>query len=33
MAASRRLLADSLDEAKAARLVEEGIKDLSDKLH
>ncbi len=33
MAASRRLLADNLDEAKAARLVEEGIKDLSDKLH
>ncbi len=33
IAASRRLLADNLDEARAARLVDEAIKDLPDKLH
>ncbi len=33
MAASRRLLAENLDEEKAARLVDEAIKDLSDRLH
>ena len=33
MAASRRLLADNLDEAKAAGLVDDAIKDLSEKLH
>ena len=33
MAASRRLLADNLDEARAARLVDEAIKDLPDQLH
>lgn len=33
VAASARLLADNLDEEKAARLVDEAIKDLSDKLH
>ena len=33
VAASARLLADNLDEAKAARLVDDTIKDLSDKLH
>ncbi len=33
LAASRRLLRDNLDEARAARLVDEAIKDLPDKLH
>jgi F-type H+-transporting ATPase subunit b len=33
MAASRRLLADNIDEGKAARLVDEAIKDLSGRLH
>jgi F-type H+-transporting ATPase subunit b len=33
LAASRRLLADNLDEARAARLVDEAIKVLPDKLH
>ena len=33
MAASRRLLVDNLDEERAARLVDEAIKDLSDRLH
>ena len=33
MAASRRLLADNIDESKAARLVDEAIKDLSGRLH
>ncbi len=33
MATSRRLLAENLDEEKAARLVDEAIKDLSDRLH
>jgi len=33
MAASARLLADSLNEEKSARLVDEAIKDVSDKLH
>ena len=33
IAASRRLMADNLDEARAARLVDEAIKDLPDKLH
>lgn len=33
MAASRRLLAENLDEERAARLVDDAIKDLSDRLH
>lgn len=33
LAASARLLAENLDEAGAARLVDEAIKDVSDKLH
>ena len=33
VAASARLLANNLDEEKSARLVDEAIKDLSDKLH
>ena len=33
VAASARLLAENLDEEKSARLVDEAIKDLSDKLH
>lgn len=33
MAASRRLLADNIDEGKAAGLVDEAIKDLSGRLH
>lgn len=33
MAASRRLLAENLDDEKSARLVDEAIKDLSDRLH
>ena len=33
VAASARLLADNLDEEKAARLVDEAIKDLSGRLH
>lgn len=33
LAASARLLADNLDEARAARLVDEAIKELPDKLH
>ena len=33
VAASARLLADNLDDGKAARLVDDAIKDLSEKLH
>jgi F-type H+-transporting ATPase subunit b len=33
LAASARLLADNLDEARAARLVDEAIKELPEKLH
>jgi F-type H+-transporting ATPase subunit b len=33
VAASARLIADNLDEEKAARLVDEAIKELPDKLH
>ncbi|MDX1574544.1 MAG: F0F1 ATP synthase subunit B [Kiloniellales bacterium] len=33
MAASRRLLAENLDDERAARLVDDAIKDLSDRLH
>jgi len=33
VAATRRILADKLDEAKAAELVDQAIKDLPEKLH
>ena len=33
VAAPARLRAENLDEEKSARLVDEAIKDLSDKLH